>query len=86
MQQPTDNAHWRDSAREARFLFIDATAAIPLLIFLVHIRTWTFVVASLIIAFLTILKRFGFTVVVFMRIFRSFLAGSRKMAIPWWKN
>ena len=86
MQEPTENAHWRDSAREARFLFIDAAAAIPLLIFLVHIRMWTFVVASLMIAFLAILKRFGYSVTVFARIFRSFLAGPRKMAIPWWKN
>ena len=30
---PTADAHWRDSARPAKFFFVDAKAAFPLLLF-----------------------------------------------------
>jgi intracellular multiplication protein IcmT len=86
LQQPTENAHWRDSARPARFFFIDANVAFPLLVFLVHIKLWTFILAVIVMAFFTLLSRYGYTVGVFLRILRSTLAGSRKMAIPWWTN
>lgn len=84
--QPTENAHWRDSARSAKFFFVDAKAAFPLILFLVHIKLWTFIVALIIMTFFTLLSRYGFSVEVFLRIFRSTLAGPRKMAIPWWSN
>ena len=83
---PTENAHWRDSARTARFFFIDATAAFPIFLFLVHIKFWTFILAVTIMIFFTMLNRFGYGVQVFLRIFRSFMAGPRKIAIPWWTN
>ena len=86
MQNPTANAHWRDSARPAKFFFFDAKAAFPLLLFLVHIRWWTFILAIIAMLFFTILNRYGFSVNVFLRWFRSFLAGPRKIAIPWWTN
>ncbi len=84
--QPTDNAHWRDSARPAKFFFVDAKAAFPIFLFLIHITVWTFVVAVSIMVFFTILNRFGYGVEVFLRIFRGMFSGSRKMAIPWWMN
>lgn len=84
--QINGDAHWRDSAREAKFFFIDANAAFPFFFFLIHIKLWTFVLAVILMSFFTILRRFGYSVEVFLRIFRSFLAGSRKVAIPWWKN
>ncbi|MEI8054404.1 MAG: IcmT/TraK family protein [bacterium] len=86
LQQPTTNAHWRDSARPARFFFIDASVAFPLLVFLVHIRLWTFILAVIVMAFFTVLGRYGYSVGVFLRILRSVLAGPRKMVIPWWTN
>lgn len=85
-QQPSVTAHWRDSARPARFLFIDAKAAFPFFLFLIHIRLWTFILALVIISFFTILARFGFSIEVFLRIVRSFLAGPRKISRPWWTN
>lgn len=80
------NAHWRDSARAARFFIVDARAAFPFLLFLLHIRWWTFFLAIIAMCFFGLLERYGFTVVVFMRLLRSFLAGPRKSAIPWWKK
>lgn len=86
MPQPTSNAHWRDSARTARFFFIDAKAAFPLFLFLIHIQLWSFILAFIFMVFFTVLNRFGYSVDVFFRIFRSMLAGPRKVAIPWWSN
>lgn len=80
------NAHWRDSARNAKFFIVDAYAAVPLLLFLLHIRLWTFGLAVLATAFFGILERFGFTVPIFLRWLRTFLGGSYKFARPWWRH
>jgi len=81
----SSQAHWRDSARPAKFFIVDYRAAFPLLLFMLHIRWWSFILAVLAIAFFTLLERYGFTVIVFLRWFRSLLAGKRKFARPWWK-
>jgi len=86
MAQPTENAHWRDSAKAAKFFFVDAEAAFPIFLFLIHIKVWSLILAITIMMFFTLLNRFGYSVAVFLRIFRSALAGSRKVAIPWWSN
>ena len=78
-------AHWRDSARSVRFFIWDGKTAFPMVLFLVHIRWWTFVVAVLATLFFTVLRYYGFTVDVFGRVIRNFLAGVRKSAIPWWE-
>jgi intracellular multiplication protein IcmT len=80
------NAHWRDSARATRFFLVDYRAAFPLLLFLLHIQTWTFIAAALTTLFLALLERYGFTVTVFLRWLRATLAGPHKFAIPWWKE
>jgi intracellular multiplication protein IcmT len=84
--QLTEGSHWRDSARPAKFFFIDARASFPVILFLVHIRLWTFIVAMIMMLFFTVLNHFGYGVGVFFRIFKCVLSGSRKMAIPWWVN
>lgn len=78
-------AHWRDSARSIRFFIVDYKACFPLLIFLFHITKFTFVMVILAVAFFGALERYGFSPTVFFRWFRSFLAGPRKMAQPWWR-
>ena len=78
------DSHWRDSARPARFWFLDCRAAFPFLLFLLHIRLWTFIVAIVAVIFFALLERYGFRVTVFGRWLRATLAGKRKMAIPWW--
>lgn len=83
---PTGNAHWRDSARSIRFFFFDAQAAFPFVLFLMHIRWWTFILAVLAAIMFTVLNHFGFSIAVFLRFLRSTIAGKRKMAIPWWMN
>lgn len=76
--------HWRDSARPAKFFIFDAEAAFPLFLFLLHIKLWTFLLALAAMTFFTILNRFGFSVTVFLRWARTFLAGPRKVVTPWW--
>jgi intracellular multiplication protein IcmT len=78
------NAHWRDSARPIKFFIWDGRAAFPVVIFLMHISLWTFITTLVLIIFFSILNRYGFTPMVFFRWFRNLIAGSRKMAIPWW--
>jgi intracellular multiplication protein IcmT len=82
---PTD-PHWRDSARLPRFFMIDARAAFPFLLFLLHIKLWSFLLAVITTLFFALLERYGFTVTVFLRWLRATLAGPRKVAIPWWKE
>lgn len=84
MRAPPADAHWRDSARSPKFFFVDSRACFPLLLFLLHIRLWTFIVAVIAMLFFGILYRFGFTLSIFFRWVRASLAGKRKMAIPWW--
>jgi intracellular multiplication protein IcmT len=79
-------ASWRDSARNVRLWIVDYRACFPLLIFIFHISWGTFLLAFLAIAFFGTLERKGFTVKVFMRWLRSYIAGPRKMAQPWWKK
>jgi intracellular multiplication protein IcmT len=78
------DTHWRDSARRPRFFGIDARISLLLLFFLLHIRVWTFIITLVGISFLATLEAFGFTIEVFLRLLRNQLAGSRKIAIPWW--
>ena len=80
------NTHWRDSARAARFFFVDARAAFPLLLFLLHMRLWTFILAIVTMIFFAVLERYNFTVIVFGRWLRSFMAGPHKSSDPWWKK
>ena len=84
--QQSDRPHWRDSSRSARFFMVDALAAIPLVCVLLHVRMWTFLVALGAMTFFMILERFKFTVPVFLRWVKSFIAGPIKTAYPWWRE
>lgn len=78
-------AHWRDSARSARFLIVDARAAFPIFIFFMHIRWWTFILFIVSMVFFSIVEHFGFSIPIFLRWLRSKAAGPLKSAQPWWK-
>lgn len=78
------DTHWRDSARTARFWIFDAQACFPVLLWLMHIRLWTFITAIVAMMFFSMLIRRGITLRVFTRWLRTFLAGNRKIANPWW--
>lgn len=79
------SAHWRDSARNPRFFMVDARAAFPIFLFLMHIRMWTGMLVVFSAVFFGIIEHYGYTVPVFLRWLRLFLAGSVKSATPWWR-
>ena len=76
----------RDSSRTPRFFFIDAFAAFPLVLVLLHICWWTFSLALIAILFFVILERFKFTLPVFRRWVKTTLAGPIRYAYPWWRQ
>lgn len=78
--------YWRDSARTPRFFLVDAYAAFPLILFLLHIRQWTFFLSIATIVFFGVLERFNFTLPVFLRWIKSNLAGPVKTAKPPWRE
>ena len=84
MKAPPPGASWRDSARSAKLWIFDASATFPLLMLAFHIAWSTFIFAVCIMLFLTFLKKWGFSVVVFGRWIRSTIAGPRKVSFPWW--
>lgn len=86
MARVQTEAHWRDSSRLPRFFLIDARASFPFLLFLLHIRVWSFVLALVTMVFFGLLERYGFSLVVFSRWLRTLMAGPRKIAISWWKE
>ncbi len=79
------SAHWRDSARSPRFFLVDARAAFPVFVFLMHIRLWTGLIVVVSAIFFGILEHYGFTVPVFFRWLRLFFAGPVKTSTPWWR-
>lgn len=79
------SAHWRDSARSPRFFLVDARAAFPVFVFLMHIRLWTGIIVVVSAIFFGILEHYGFTVPVFFRWLRLFFAGPIKTSTPWWR-
>lgn len=81
----SSTAHWRDSARSARFFIIDARAAFPIFIFLMHIKIWTGLLVLISTVFFGFIEHYGFTVPVFLRWFRTILAGNLKSSSPWWR-
>lgn len=80
------SAHWRDSARQPRLAMIDYRATFAFLMWLFFPRWWTFWLAIFAIVFFTVLEYFGFSVIVFFRWLRCFIAGPHKEAIPWWQR
>ncbi len=79
-------AHWRDSSRTVRLFFLDFRACFPLVILLFHIRLWTFIFAVIATVFFAALERYGFSLIVFVRWLRAYVAGPRKISQPWWKK
>ena len=84
MKTFSPSAHWRDSARNPRFFIVDARAAFAILLFLVHIAVWTGLLVIFNLTFFAIVEHYGFTIPVFFRWVRTFLAGPVKLSQPWW--
>lgn len=73
--------HWRNTARITRFFMFDARAAAPLLLFIMHMRLWTLILAIFVIIVFAILERFGLTVTIALRRFRVWILGPTRPAL-----
>ena len=72
--------HWRNTQKPARFFFLDARAFLAILLFLVHARLWTFVLAIILMLIFWALERQGLTFESALRALRSWFLGSRRPA------
>ena len=77
------NWHWRNTMRPARFFNLDARAAIPFGILLMHARLWVLIFAVATTILFYMLERRGLTFPAAMRTFRrAFMTTNR----PSWNS
>lgn len=72
---------WRDTARPARLGPVDGRAVLAILVWMFHMRMWTFYLALGVIVVLWLVERKGFSVMVALRAIGSRLAGRVRPAI-----
>ncbi|MDP9196350.1 MAG: IcmT/TraK family protein [Pseudomonadota bacterium] len=72
--------HWRNTMRPVRFFALDARAAFPFLILLVHARLWTLGLAIVVTTFFFVMERRGLTYEAGIRSIRSWVAGRYRTA------
>lgn len=72
--------HWRNTQKPARFFFLDARAFIAILIFLVHARPWTAVLALIIMLVFWLVERRGLTFDSALRALRRWVLGIKRPA------
>ncbi len=65
--------HWRNSQKPVRFFMLDARAFLAILLFLVHVRIWTLVLAILAMLVFWFLERRGLTFGASLRAFRCWI-------------
>lgn len=74
------DVHWRNTQKPVRFFILDARAFLAIVLFLVHARPWTFVLAIVVMAMFWFLERRGLTFASSLRAFRSWFLGRKRPA------
>ncbi len=77
-------ASWRDSARDLRFFILPGQAVLPIFFALLFPHLWTWILALVATIGFSVLHRFGFKPVVFLRLVKCFIAGNVISSRPWW--
>lgn len=67
--------HWRNTYKFPRFWILDARVAIFFLLFLLHIRMWSFICMIIIFGIFYIMERYGLDFASAFRAVRSYMAG-----------
>ena len=75
--------HWRNTMKPVRFFMVDARAAIFFMLFIIHMRLWTFGLFIAMIFFFWFLEKRGLGFVPAMRTFRTWILGKRRPAWLW---
>lgn len=74
-------AHFRDTYRPARFLFLDVRVGVIVLAFFLHIRDWTFGLCILAILLSVYVERIGLGFMGALRALRAYFSGSYRPAL-----
>lgn len=77
---------WRDTARTVRFFIFDAKAGLAFFVFLAYISWLTFAISITSFVVFGVLERYGFSIVVALRLARARLAGPVRYAVAWWQK
>lgn len=75
-------SHWRYTFKPARFFMLDARVSVAILIFILHIRLWTFLVVLGVIAIFYWVERFGYDFPSAIRAARLYFAGRIRPPLP----
>jgi len=73
--------HWRNTQKPARFFMLDARAFAAMFLFLVHMKLWTFAIASTTMLVFWIFERRGLTFEAAIRAMRVWLLGAKRPAL-----
>ena len=74
------DTHWRNTQKPARFASLDARAFMAILLFLVHARLWTFVLALVVMILFWLFERRGLTFEAALRSMRVWILGRNRPA------
>lgn len=67
--------YWRDTAQPLLLGFMSAYVTIPLMMFLLHIRLWTFLLLVATVIVMTVIERYGYSPPVALLALRARIAG-----------
>lgn len=74
-------AHFRDTYKPARFLFLDVRVGVIICASLLHVRYWTMAIDVLVIVLALYVERIGLGFVGALRAARAYVAGSYRPAL-----
>ena len=72
--------HWRNTMRPVRFFAFDSRAVIGILMVIMHVRTWTFMLALIGISCFFVAERAGYDFDSSLRRIRSYIVGPKRPA------
>lgn len=72
---------WRDTGKNLRFFGIDGRALFLFVVFLYHMRVWTFAMFILGVVALVLLERKGYSIPNAFRRLRVLIVGNRRPAV-----
>lgn len=75
--------HWRNSMKPVRFFIFDARLALFFLVFILHMRMWTFGLFLFFCFFFWFLERRGLVFSAALLTFRTWILGKRRPAWLW---
>ena len=75
--------HWRNTMKPVRFFMLDARVAIFFMLFIFHMRIWTFATFVVVGLFFWFLEKRGLMFTAAMRTFRTWILGRRRPAWLW---